>query len=169
MPAGPPAPPAWDAALAGDGEQALAGAQPSFYWECFACTAPWTALLALNGVEESLDMTGDDCHERNLSERARLLGYDVRLMQGLPVFDIDHRGFVAGDGGGEVAKAEAAADDADHDPLWERSESNTNVESWGAALSAIVDMAAPLRANGGAAHPNPIELWRACADTTLLF
>ena len=38
------------------------------------------------------------------------------------------------------------------------------VESWGAALSAIVDMAAPLRANGGAAHPNPIELWRAYAE-----
>ena len=72
----PPAPPAWDTLLAEGSDEAAArgaAATPSFYWECFACTAPWDAVVALNGVDERLDETGDDCHERNLSERARLL------------------------------------------------------------------------------------------------
>eukprot|EP01050_Picozoa_sp_SAG11_P036129 SAG11_NODE_13593_length_648_cov_0.755920_1_plen_203_part_01 len=87
------APPTWDRPLAdiegGDGV-AVDGTLPHFFWECFCCTAPWTVVAALNGVDERLDEEGDDCHERNLSERARLLGFDVRLHSRLVLADIDH-------------------------------------------------------------------------------
>ena len=165
----PLAPPAWDTMLAeGAGTAAAQGvsvAAPSFYWECFACTAPWTAVLALNGVDERLDETGDDCHERNLSERARLLGYDVRLLQGTPVMDIDHRGFTAAakkkqEEDISIAAVLEKSQQEEHDPLWQRSESNTNVEHWGKSLSEIVDLVAPIRSGAPGIGPNPFELWR---------
>jgi hypothetical protein len=157
-----PAPPAWDSLLAeGSDAAVIATASPSFYWECFACTAPWAAVLALNGVDERLDETGDDCHERNLSERARLLGYDVRLLQGTRVSDIDHRSFVGSKSAVSMSTAaDVENDPTGHDPLWERSESNTNVQHWGRLLSEIVDLVAPIRSGAPGTAANPFELWR---------
>ncbi len=161
----PPAPPAWDTLLAEGSDEAAArgaAAVPSFYWECFACTAPWAAVLALNGVDERLDETGDDCHERNLSERARLLGYDIRLLQSTPVFDIDHRGFVSAK---TLSGTSATTTNEGHDPLWERSESNTNVEHWGRLLSNIVDLVEPIRSGAPGSAANPFEMWRGDSET----
>ena len=140
----PPAPPTWDSPLANiaPGEPG-----PHFFWECFCCTAPWSVLAALNGVDERLDESGDDCHERNLSERARLLGLDVQLQPGLVVTDIDHRAFsFGGDGavlghGAPTAGEEVAAVDL----KWNRSKGHTNIEWWGRTLSAMLSLNEPIR------------------------
>jgi hypothetical protein len=66
------------------------GARGQFDWlECACCSLPYSVMVELNGVDESLD-TGDDCHEVNLRDRGKMLDFRTWSEGSCPVQLIDH-------------------------------------------------------------------------------
>jgi hypothetical protein len=108
-------------------------------WELYTASAPWSVYEELNGVDEELGMRGEDCPEVNISQRARLLGYDTVVANRLMIEQLWHPGFAS-------------------DPLWDRGliRGNSAVAFWyGELYPRIVRGDYPLRA------PNNFDLGEA--------
>lgn len=110
-----------------------AGARGQFDWlECACCSLPYSVMVDLNGVDETLD-TGDDCHEVNLRDRAKMLDYRTWSEGACPVQLIDHHRW-------------------DRSEVWTRFTRDTNIFRWDFMKQQMEFGEYPLRA------PNNFEL-----------
>jgi glycosyltransferase involved in cell wall biosynthesis len=87
------------------------GARRQFDWlECACCSLPYSVMRELNGVDETLD-TGDDCHEVNLRDRAKMIEHQTWNEGACPVQLIDHHRW-------------------DRSEVWTRFTRDTNIFRW---------------------------------------
>jgi len=109
------------------------GARGQFDWlECACCSLPYSVMVELNGVDESLD-TGDDCHEVNLRDRAKMLDFRTWSEGSCPVQLIDHHRW-------------------DRSEVWTRFTRDTNIFRWDFMKQQMEFGEYPLRA------PNNFDL-----------